>query len=78
MHGSQARILQTLGESLAYDDLICYRAFAFRVGVHGQMCPSAGRLCCGFERLDNGLRALPWSLRTSESFPRSRKKADQA
>ena len=30
VHGCQARILQTLGESLSYEDLICYSGFAFR------------------------------------------------
>ncbi|MBN1942579.1 MAG: M56 family metallopeptidase, partial [Phycisphaerae bacterium] len=32
--GSGTRILQMLGESLSYDDLICYSAFAFRVEFH--------------------------------------------
>lgn len=38
VHGSQARILETLGESLSYDDLICYGGFAFRRGVHEAFC----------------------------------------
>ena len=42
VQGCQARILQTLGEPLSYDDLICYSGFAFRVGIHEEMCPSAG------------------------------------
>lgn len=69
VHGSQARILQALGEPLTYDDLVCYSGFAFRVGVHEQMCPSAGHPCCGFACVDNGVRALPWKIRLFEAFP---------
>lgn len=68
-HGCQARILQTLGEQIGYDDLICYSGFAFRVGVHEQMCPSAGHPCCGFMCMDGSSRALPWKVRFFESFP---------
>lgn len=66
VHGTQARILQTIGEPLSYEDLICYSAFAFRVGVHEQMCPSAGHPCCGFMCL-NGFRALPWETKFFEA-----------
>jgi hypothetical protein len=69
VHGSQARILETLGESLTYEDLLCYSGFAFRTGIHELMCPSAGHPCCGYMCLDNGHRALPWKLRLFESFP---------
>ena len=37
VHGSQARILQALGEPLTDDALVCYSGFAFRVGVHQAM-----------------------------------------
>ena len=69
VHGCQARILQTLGEALSYDDLICYSGFAFRVEVHEQMCPSAGHPCCGFQCLDGGISAIPWKLRILEVAP---------
>ena len=72
VHGSQARILETLGELLSYDDLVCYSGFAFRIGVHDQMCPSAGHPCCGFMCLNNGLLALPWKVQVFESFPWSK------
>ena len=78
VHGSQARILQTLGESLAYDDLICYSGFAFRIGMHDQMCPSAGHPCCGYECLGNGFRALPWTTKIYESMPGQKPKEDRA
>jgi hypothetical protein len=69
VHGAQARILQSLGESLTYEDLLCYSAFAFRVSVHDDMCPSAGHPCCGYVCLENGQRAIPWNMRVFESFP---------
>lgn len=78
VHGCQARILETLGESLTYDDLICYSGFAFRVGAHEQMCPSAGHPCCGFVCLDNGVRALPWKVRLFEALPWAKPKDDRA
>ena len=77
VHGSQARILQTVGEPLSYDDLICYSGFAFRVGVHEQMCPSAGHPCCGFMCLDNGMRALPWKSRFFQAPPSGKPKEDR-
>lgn len=60
VHGCQARILQALGESLSYGDLVCYSGFAFRIGIHEGLCPSAGHPACGFECLDGSNRALPW------------------
>jgi beta-lactamase regulating signal transducer with metallopeptidase domain len=66
VHGSQARILQTIGESLSYDDLICYSGFAFRVGFHETNCPSAGHPCCGYMCIENGARALPWKFKLFE------------
>jgi hypothetical protein len=69
IHGCQARILAALGEPLSYDDLVVYSGFAFRVGVHNQLCPSAGHPCCGFMCLANGVRALPWRTRMFERWP---------
>lgn len=77
-HGCQARILQTLGERISYDDLICYSGFAFRVGVHEGICPSAGHPCCGFMCMDGSNRALPWKGRLFESFPWGDPKDDRA
>ena len=68
-HGCQARILQTLGEGLSYDDLVCYSAFAFRVGCHEEMCPSAGHPYCGFACMEGSNRALPWKRQVFESMP---------
>lgn len=69
VHGAQARILQAVGESLNYDDLICYSGFALRIGIHEQMCPSAGHPCCGYMCVANGFRALPWKTSIKESLP---------
>lgn len=66
VHGAAARILQTLGESLAYDDLICYSGFAFRMGFHDKNCPSAGHPHCGYACVENGVRALPWNIKMFE------------
>lgn len=77
-HGCQARILQTLGEQISYDDLICHSGFAFRVGAHEQMCPSAGHPCCGFMCMAGSNRALPWKVRLFESFQWSEPKDDRA
>ncbi len=76
VHGCKARVLQTLGESLTYDDLICYNAFAFRVGLHDQMCPSAGHPCCGFSCVNDNV--LPWINLSFTNFPWEGAKADQA
>ena len=78
VHGSEARICEYLGESLTYADLICYSGFAFRVGVHDAMCPSAGHPCCGYQCLDNGFRAMPWKMKLHESFPWSDAREDRA
>jgi hypothetical protein len=77
VHGAQARILQALGESLSYDDLICYSGFAFRVGVHETFCPSAGHPCCGFMCVDGSNRALPWKTTFYDSLSRGEAKADR-
>ncbi|MDD5706567.1 MAG: M56 family metallopeptidase [Kiritimatiellae bacterium] len=66
VHGSQARILQALGEPMTYADLICYSGFSFRIGVHNKMCPSGGHPWCGYECIDNGIRALPWRTKVYE------------
>ena len=68
-HGCQARILQILGESLGYNDLICYSGFAFRVSVHEEMCPSAAHPFCGYECVKGSHRALPWRVQIFESLP---------
>lgn len=69
VHGAAATILETLGESLGYDDLVCYGGFAFRANWHQAGCPSAGHPCCGYMCIDNGIRALPWKCKLYESFP---------
>ena len=68
-HGCQARILQTLGARLSYEDLVCYSGFGFRVEANEQMCPSAGHPWCGFACIDGSNRALPWKMRLFESSP---------
>jgi hypothetical protein len=78
VQGCQARILETVGESLTYEDLICLGAFAFRVGVHNAFCPSAGHPCCGFNCVKNSHAALPWRTRSFDSFPWSEEKEDRA
>lgn len=66
-HGCQARILEAVGEPVSYDELLVYSAFAFRIGVHEAMCPSAGHPCCGYmctRIADECMRDLPssWDL----------------
>ena len=78
LHGSQARILQTLAEDLGYDDLLCYSGFAFRIGIHQEMCPSAGHPCCGYMCLDGSNRALPWKVRLFEALPWGDQRDDRA
>lgn len=78
VHGCQARVLEAIGEPLTYADLICYSGFAFRVNVHEAMCPSGGHPCCGYMCLENGIRALPWRVRTFDSFPWEEPKEDRA
>ena len=77
VHGSQTRMLQTLGESLTYEDLIGYSGFAFRVGWHEVGCPSAGHPCCGYRCIENSIRALPWQLKMYESSPWCKPKGDR-
>ena len=78
LHGSQARILQALAEDLRYDDLLCYSGFAFRIGIHQEMCPSAGHPCCGYMCLDGSNRALPWKVRLFEALPWGDQRDDRA
>ena len=78
VHGAQARILKSLGESLSYDDLICYSGFAFRVGVHEGFCPSAGHPCCGFMCIEGSNLAIPWKMKIFDSGPWSKEKTDLA
>lgn len=77
VHGAEARILETLGESIGYDDLIGYSGFAFRVNVHEAMCPSSGHPCCGYPCIDNAIRARPWRARPYLAFPWDPPKADR-
>ncbi len=63
VHGSQARILQALGEPMTYEDLLCYSGFAFRVQLHKGGCPSSAHPYCGYECVDNAFRALPWVVK---------------
>jgi len=76
-HGCQARILEALGEPLTYEDLIGYGAFAFRVGLHDGMCPSAGHPCCGCGCMEGSGRALPWRVRLFEALPWADRKQDR-
>ena len=69
VHGCQARILQALGEPITYDDLVCHSGFAFRIGTHEEMCPSAGHPCCGYMCMEGSNRALPWNVRLFERPP---------
>ena len=69
VHGAQARILQSLGELLTYEDLICYSGFAFRINIHQDMCPSAGHPCCGYHCVENSTLAIPWHMNVFDSFP---------
>jgi hypothetical protein len=62
VHGSQARILEIIGEPLSYDDLICYGGFAFRAAVSERMCPSAAHPCCGYQCVEGSSRAIPWEM----------------
>ncbi|MBL7077079.1 MAG: hypothetical protein ISS31_06380 [Kiritimatiellae bacterium] len=78
VQGCQARILRALGESLSYDDLVCYSGFAFRIGMHDQMCPSSGHPCCGFMCVENGVRAIPWKLKLYEIFSGPKPPAEKA
>jgi hypothetical protein len=78
VHGVDARICQAVGESLSYEELICYGALAFRVCVHETMCPSAAHPCCGYMCIDNSNRALPWKTRGFDSLPWSAPKPDRA
>ena len=77
VHGSQARILQAVGEEITYDDLICYGGFAFRIGWHKAGCPSAGHPCCGYMCLKNAFRALPWQTKIYELFPGDKKPQEE-
>ncbi len=77
-HGCQTRILQTLGEKISYDDLICWSGFAFRIEVHEQMCPSAGHPCCGFMCMEGSSNALPWRTSVYDSNPRAKPAEDRA
>ncbi|MBM3458676.1 MAG: hypothetical protein FJX77_09120 [Armatimonadetes bacterium] len=77
-HGCQARILQTLGVPLTYQDLICYGGFAFRIQVHERLCPSAGHPRVGTMCVENSDRAIGWETRFFESFPWTSPKADRA
>jgi hypothetical protein len=69
VHGSQARILQVLGEKVGYDDLVCYSAFAFRVQWHQQGCPSAAHPGPGYTCLEGSNRAIPWRMAIYEDAP---------
>lgn len=78
VHGAQARILEVIGETLGYEDLICYGGFAFRLGVHEALCPSARHPCCGFMCIDDSQRALPWRTISYSARPWDGEKADRA
>jgi hypothetical protein len=78
VHGAQSRICEAVGDSLTYEQLVCYGGLAFRVQVHETMCPSAGHPCCGFSCIENSNRALPWNTRFYDSFPWGPPKADRA
>ncbi len=78
VHGSQARILESMSHTMNYEDLIGYSGFAFRVGIHEAFCPSAGHPCCGYMCLDNGNKALPWTFKFYDSMPWSKPKDDRA
>jgi hypothetical protein len=69
VHGSQARILELLGEDITYDDLICLGGFAFRIGISKRMCPSAAHPCCGYVCLEGSNRAIPWHMDSYETLP---------
>lgn len=77
VHGVQARILETLGEAISYEDLVCYGGFAFRANWHKAGCPSAGHPCCGYMCVGNSQRALPWRSKVFEAFPWGKQRSDE-
>lgn len=78
VHGAQARILQYLVESIDYDDLLCYSGFAFRLGIHDLLCPSAAHPSCGFPCIDNSRCAIPWKLKFFDSLAWNYSKKDSS
>lgn len=78
VHGAQARILQTIGEPLTYEQLVCYGGLAFRVQVHKTLCPSAAHPCCGYMCIENSNRALPWKTRFYGALPDQEAKPERA
>jgi len=69
VHGAEASILRAIGEALSYDELICYSSFAFKTGIHRDLCPSAGHPACGYSCLDSKMGSLPWKLKCFTAFP---------
>jgi hypothetical protein len=77
IHGAQARILEHVGQSMTYDDLVGYGAFAFRTNWHKTGCPSGGHPCCGYMCIDGSNRAIPWNVKAYEAMPRGKKRSDE-
>jgi hypothetical protein len=78
IHGCEAVVAEFLGSSLSYDDLVGYDGFVFRIGLHKEMCPSAGHPCCGYMCIGRSVRMMPWRTTLFESAPWSKPKEDRA
>lgn len=76
VHGAMARVSEAVGSDLTYDDYVGYSGFAFRVGLHHALCPSAGHPACGYPCLD--VRVAPWERKAYTAFPWDGPKADRS
>lgn len=76
VHGCQAVLAEVVGEAITYQQLICYTGLAFRLGVHKELCPSAGHPACGYECV--WTEAVPWKTVVFKSTPWDKPKDNRA
>jgi hypothetical protein len=62
VHGARAVIMETLGESISYDELVGFDALAFRVQLMA-FCPSSPHCSCGYDCSGRSLEAMPWEVK---------------
>jgi hypothetical protein len=63
VHAAQASIMRALGEDVTYAHQLGVSGLAFRLQVHGELCPSSPHSACGWGCIERSLAALPWTSR---------------
>ncbi len=79
VHAAQAAVMQALGYTISYDDLLGVSGLAFRMQVSKDgFCGSSPHSCCGYPCVDRAVQALPRQRQVYDVKPEDTAKVKEA